>query len=112
MSRVVLSEAAREDRRAITRYTVRQFGVQQARRLRDRFEATLSLLADAPLAGHPNEELDPPGRSFRYFVVMKRLIIVYEPTPDGIRVVRLLHGAKDLVAELTGDGGLPGGSDR
>ena len=105
MSRVVLSEAARADRRAITQHTVLHFGIQQARRLRDRFESTLSLLAESPLAGHPNEELDPPGRSFRYFPVMKRFIIVYEPMQGGIRVARLLHGAQNLAAELTRDAG-------
>ena len=101
MTRVVLSQAARNDRRKITQYTVLHFGVQQARRLRDRFESTLSLLAESPLAGHKNEELDPPGHSFRYFPVMKRFIIVYQPSQDGIRVVRLLHGAQNLAAELT-----------
>jgi antitoxin ParD1/3/4/toxin ParE1/3/4 len=101
MSRIVLSAAAREDRRGITQYTVLRFGVRQARRLRDRLELTLSLLAESPLLGHTNEELDPPGHSFRYFVVMKSFIIVYEPSQDGIRVARLIHGAQQLAAELT-----------
>lgn len=105
MSRVVLSEAARFDRREITAYTVERFGLAQARRLRDRFEATLNSLAESPLIGRTNEELDPPGRSFRYFVVMKSFIIVYEPTDEGIRVARLLHGARNLAAELDRDAG-------
>ena len=105
MSRVVLSEAARLDRREITAYTVERFGVQQARRLRDRFEAALNILAESPLIGHTNEELDPPGRAFRYSVVIKRFIIVYEPTAEGIRVARLLHGARNLAAELDRDAG-------
>ena len=105
MSRVVLSEAARTDRREITAYTVERFGIQQARRLRVRFQATLNSLAESPLIGRTNEELDPPGRSFRYFVVMKSFIIVYEPTDDGIRVARLLHGARNLAAELDRDAG-------
>jgi toxin ParE1/3/4 len=105
MSRVVLSEAARADRREITAYTVERFGIQQARRLRDRFEATLNRLAESPLIGRTNEELDPPGRCFRYFVVMKSFVIVYEPIDGGIRVVRLLHGARNLSAELDRDPG-------
>ena len=36
---------------------------------------------------------------------MKSFIIVYEPVDDGIRVVRLLHGARDLAAELSSDAG-------
>jgi plasmid stabilization system protein ParE len=105
MTRIVFSEAARLDRREITAYTVRRFGIQQARRLRDCFEAALNTLADSPLIGHTHEELDPPGRAFRYQVVMKSFIIVYEPADDGIRIVRLLHGARDLTAELDRDSG-------
>lgn len=108
MTRVVLSEAARRDRRDITAYTVTHFthfGIAQARRLRDRFEATLAVLAAAPLSGHANAKLDPPGRAFRYFVVMKRFIIVYKPTEDGIQVARLLHGARNIAEELERDAG-------
>jgi toxin ParE1/3/4 len=105
VSRIVLSRAARSDRREITAYTVDRFGLVQARRLRAIFESTLDSLADAPLVGRVHEELDPPGRSFRYFVLMKSFIIVDEPTDEGIRVVRLLHGARDLAAELDRDAG-------
>lgn len=105
MSRVVLSEAARADRREITVYTVEHLGIGQARRLRRQFEIALHSLAESPLSGRTNEELDPPGHAFRYFAVMKSFIIVYEPTDDGIRVARLLHGARNLAAELDRDVG-------
>jgi hypothetical protein len=36
---------------------------------------------------------------------MKSILIVYEPTDDGIRVARLLHGARQLAAELDHDAG-------
>ena len=81
------------------------FGIGQARRLRDQFQTTLNNLAESPLIGRSTEQLDPPGRSFRYFVVMKSFIIAYEPTDDGIRVARLLHGARNLAAELGRDAG-------
>ncbi|TDJ69151.1 MAG: type II toxin-antitoxin system RelE/ParE family toxin [Planctomycetota bacterium] len=105
MSRVVFSEAARIDRRSITAYSVERFGIEQARRLRERFQATLNALAEPPLLGRTNEDLDPPGHSFRYFVVMKIFIIAYESTDNRIRVVRLLHGARNLAAELDRDAG-------
>ena len=105
MSRVVLSEAARLDRREITAYTVERFGIQQARRLRDRFQTTLNTLAESPLMGRAAQDLDPPRHTFRYYFVMKSFIIVYEQTEDGIRVARLLHGARNLAAELDGDAG-------
>jgi toxin ParE1/3/4 len=105
VSRIVLSAAARVDRREISAYTVERFGLAQARRLRDRLEATLDILAESPRIGRAHPELDPPGRSFRYFAVMRNMVIVYEPTDDGIRIARLLHGARHLTAELDRDAG-------
>ncbi len=105
MTRVAFSAAARIDRREITAYTVERFGLAQARRLRDRLEATLDILAESPGIGRTHSDLDPPGRSFRYLVALRTLIIVYEPSDDGIRVVRLLHGARHLAAELDRDAG-------
>ena len=56
-------------------------------------------------SAEPTNELDPPGRSFRYYPIMKRFIVVYEPTADGVRVVRPLHGARHLAEELSRDAG-------
>ena len=100
MTRIVFSEAAQVDRREITTHTVERFGLPQARRLRVQMEAVLNILAESPLIGRLNPELDPPGRAFRYAVVMRLFILVYEPLEDGIRVVRIVHGARDLAAEL------------
>ncbi len=100
MTRILLSAAARIDRRDITEHTVERFGIGQARRLRDAFEAALHSLAESPQLGKTNEALDPADHSFRYYPVMKRFIIVYEPSDDGIRVARLLHGARNLAVEL------------
>lgn len=105
MTRIPLSEAAEEDAREIRSYTVERFGLDQARRLGSQFQSTLNALADKPLVGRTNPELDPPGRSFRYFVLMKSVIIVYEPTDDGLRVARFLHGARNLAIELERDAG-------
>jgi toxin ParE1/3/4 len=111
MTRVVFSQAARWDRQAITAYTVERFGLEQARRLRERFETTIHSLAEAPLIGHRRQDLDPPGRSFRYATVLKTFIIVYEPVDDGIRIVRLLHGARNLAEGIARDPGDEGQDD-
>jgi plasmid stabilization system protein ParE len=100
MTRIVLSEATRSDRRAITAYSVEHFGVEQTRQLRDKFEAVLTLLAASPQLGRTNPSLDPPGKSFRYFPIMKTFVVVYEPTDKGIRVARILHGTRLLAGEL------------
>lgn len=104
-ARFVFSESAGEDRRAITAYTVKRFGIAQARKLRRNFERALDTLADSPMIGAQRPELDPAGHSFRYFVVMKSFIIVYQPTNSGIRVARILHAMRDLAAELDRDAG-------
>lgn len=62
MRRIVLSGAARHDRRVITRPTVRHFGISQARRLR----ATVAgdaLLRAAILPGTPPSDFREPTRS-------------------------------------------------
>ena len=103
MSRVVFSASARRDRRSITAFTVDRFGVDRARKLRGLFESTLETLASSPFLGRERPELDPPSRTFRYFVVNRTFIVVYEPTGDGIRVARILHGSRQLADELDRD---------
>jgi len=104
-SRIIFSDAAREDRREITAYTIERFGVSQARRLRDRFQQVLMTLADNPQMGPSRTELDPPGCRFRYFVVMKTFLIAYRPTAGGIEVARILHTSRYLATELERDAG-------
>ena len=105
MARIVFSEAAREDRRAVTSHSVETFGVGQARRLRNQFARTPNMLADNPRIGRLRAELDPPGHTFRYFVAMSRFIIVYEPVDEGIQVARILHGMRNLADDLSRDPG-------
>ncbi len=73
--------------------------------MREHFEAVFRLLVESPGMGRTRPELDPRGHAFRYFVVMKRFIVVYESTESGVRVVRILHGARTLAAELDRDPG-------
>lgn len=91
--------------RSITRYTIQHFGLEQARRLRSRFEELMASLAEFPLMGQTKEDLDPPGHDFRYVTLMKVFIVVYEPTEESIRVARILHGARNLAAELDRNAG-------
>ena len=58
MTRIVFSEAGRNDRRAVTAYTVEQFGLRQARRLRANFERALNTLA---VCGGPYWATTPPS---------------------------------------------------
>lgn len=69
--------------------------VQSADRLLDQIAAKLGLLAENPLLGRAREELMPRLRSFP----MGHYVIFYMPQDDGIEVVRVLHGARDIQSE-------------
>ena len=69
------------------------------------FQAAMIALADNPLSGRLDEDHSPPGRPFRFRVVLSSFIVVYEPWELGIRVARILHGARFLLAELERDPG-------
>ena len=46
--------------------------------------------------GRARDELAPELRSFPF----ERYVIFYEPLQDGIVVVRLMHGARDIETEF------------
>jgi len=56
-----------------------------------------------PRSGATRPDLTPPGRSYRYVVVSKVFILVYDSNGTGIFIVRILHGAQHLARELNGD---------
>ena len=62
----------------------------------DRLDSKLQLLATQPLMGRARDELAPGLRSFPF----ERYVIFYEPSKDGIAVVRVLHSARDVDTEF------------
>ncbi|HEY3853971.1 MAG TPA: type II toxin-antitoxin system RelE/ParE family toxin [Verrucomicrobiae bacterium] len=58
----------------------------------DLIDQKCRLLATMPLMGRERADLAPNLRSFP----VGEYIIFYRPTPDGIIVIRVLHGARDL----------------
>ena len=105
MRRVLLSTAAAADLDTIDDYTIEHFGLNQAIEIADRFRKTFELLAEMPHSGQLREEISPPGRELRYRPVLGSFVVVYEAIEGGIRVARVLHGARNLVAELERDAG-------
>jgi len=69
----------------------------------DRLDGKLRLLATQPLMGRPRYELLPDLRSQPF----GRHVIFYQPLPDGIAVVRILHSARDIDAVFDPDPDLP-----
>ena len=60
----------------------------------DRLDEQFRLLAAQPMMGRAREELAPGVRSFPF----GRYVVFYMPLNDGIDVVRVLQGARDIDA--------------
>jgi toxin ParE1/3/4 len=63
-----------------------------ADRLLDAIDERCTLLAQFPLVGTSRDELIPGLRS----VPVGNYLVFYLPLDDGIEVVRVLHGARDI----------------
>ncbi len=109
MKRAQLSRSAGADLEEIDDYTIEHFGLEQAVRTTDAFRRAFAKLADFPLSGKLDLRHSLDGRPFRFWTVLSSFVIVYEPTDAGIRVARVLHGARHLLAELERDAGEAGG---
>lgn len=64
-------------------------------RLIDQIDATLNVIASAPNMGRKVEELAPNLRSFP----IGNHLIFYRPIEDGIQLIRVVHGARDITPE-------------
>jgi toxin ParE1/3/4 len=91
MPRVVQTRRSRSDLVEILLY-IRRDNHRAARRLLDTIHDKLQLLAEFPGLGQPREDL---GRSLRSFPIGDYLLF-YRPMKDGIQLVRVLHGRRDL----------------
>ena len=58
----------------------------------DDIEEHFHMLADYPLMGRLRPDIAP---ELRYFVAGKYLIL-YRTVPEGIQIVRIIHGAREL----------------
>ena len=62
----------------------------------DLLDQKLRLLARSPNMGRARDELENDLRSFP----VGRYVIFYRPIPEGIEIVRVLHGSRDLGTEF------------
>ena len=67
-------------------------------RFLESLEETLTILLEHPEVGKPRESAEARVRGIRSWAVrdFTSYLIFYAVTADGIRIVRLLHGARDL----------------
>jgi len=91
MARVIRSEQAQQDLEHIFDYLDGQ-SVQAADQFSIKFEMTSELHAAHPQIGASAEEYAPNLRQFTVW----NYAIFYRPINDGIELIRIIHGARDL----------------
>ena len=103
MSRVLKRPKAEDDLINLWLYLAEEAGADFASRYLLELEDELLKIAPFPESGRARDELHPGLRSLPF----DRLVLFYLPHPEGIELVRVLAGARDLehVAE---EGGFQG----
>ena len=91
MPRIIRSALSEQDVYEIALFIARE-NPDAAFRLIDRFDETLRMLAENPMTGRARGELAPNVRSFP----VGSYLLFYRPANDGIELIRVLHGARDL----------------
>jgi toxin ParE1/3/4 len=95
MSRHVISPRAADDLEEIQDH-IAAHNPRAAARLIDAIERRCRLLAQQPMIGRDRSDLLPGMRS----VVVDRYLIFYRAISNGIEVVRVLHGARNIDPSL------------
>lgn len=91
MATILVTPLAREDLGDIWDY-VAESDVERADMLLDLIYEKCQRLAEYPEIGRARHELLVNLRSF----TVKNYVIFYQPTDDGIEVLRVLYGARDI----------------
>lgn len=91
MARVIITPLAQEDLTEIWEY-VAEADAERADKLLDRLNEKCLLLAAHPAMGRARHELLVDLRSF----AIGNYVIFYQPLDDGIEVLRVLHGSRDV----------------
>ena len=95
MARIIRAPAAESDALEIWSY-IAEDDPQAADRLLDRIDEMVRTIGTQSQLGKSVEELAPNVR----FVPIGSYLIFYRPADDGVEIVRLLHGARDITAEF------------
>ena len=92
MAKYRLSKRAFADIVGIGEYTIERFGIEQARRYRDRLEDALQTLADNPERGRAADDIAPGLRRSNY----QSHAVFYRLEARGVLIVRVLHQRMDF----------------
>lgn len=91
MSRIRIAAQAEEDLAGIWLYIARD-NPQAADKLVAVLAQKYEVLAESPDIGRMRDELSPSLRSFP----VRKYVIFYRPIEDGIEVIRVLSGYRDI----------------
>jgi toxin ParE1/3/4 len=91
MARIIRSPQAQRDVVQIWAHIAAD-NMKAADKLIDAFDQKLNILKDFPGMGQLREELASKLRS----LPVGNYLLFYRPIPDGIELVRVLHGARNL----------------
>ena len=91
MGRVTRRPGAEADILEIWAY-IAEDNILEADRWVDRLDAKFALWATQPMMGTGRDELAPGIRSLAF----GRYVVFFQPMADGIDVVRVLHGSRDI----------------
>lgn len=92
MTKFILSKAADADLEDIFDYTLEEFGLDQAVSYVSSFDDTFNMIAENLEIGRERKEIQEDLRSF----VKDKHVIFYRILSDHVRIVRILHGSRDL----------------
>jgi toxin ParE1/3/4 len=90
--RIVITERAELDLDEIGDYIAQQADEERAEAVLRTIAQKIQLHANTPFLGQSRNELLEGMRSFTVY----RYIVFYRPLEEGIRVIRVLHGSRDL----------------
>lgn len=104
---------ARQDLVAVFQHYAREAGLKTARRFLAQAEASFARLAAMPGLGATYEPEHPAFAGIRVFPItrFKKYLVFYLPISNGIDVVRVLHGARDIPHILADDFGVEAADD-
>ena len=93
MARLIYDPAAVEDLYEIWRFVGQESqSVAIADRLVEAIDLACRSYSKQPLMGHERPDLAELIRCFS----VERYVVLYSPLPDGIHVLQVIHGARDI----------------
>ncbi len=101
-------QRARQDLVDIFRYYAREAGIRAAQRFLAQAEGTFTRLTRMPGIGTRYEHDHPALAGVRYFPVsrFRKYIVFYRSIADGIEILRVLHGARDIASTFAEEFGV------